>query len=131
MTAKGEAGPLKLFFDGGCRPNPGMIETAVVARGQIFMQRDIGHGSNGDAEWLALLHALRVAHELGADDIVLIGDAAMVVDQASGATKCRSPYLRTHLAAFQEASRAFKRVRVRRVGRHKNLAGIALARAAR
>lgn len=48
---------IKIFFDGGCRPNPGRIETAVVARGITYYRRDCGVGSNNDAEWLALIHA--------------------------------------------------------------------------
>jgi ribonuclease HI len=28
-----EGAAVKIYFDGGCRPNPGNIETAVVAAG--------------------------------------------------------------------------------------------------
>ena len=55
--------PLKLFFDGGCRPNPGRIEIGVVVRGVTHILDDCGHGTNSDAEWLAAIHALRIARE--------------------------------------------------------------------
>jgi ribonuclease HI len=118
---------LKLFFDGGCRPNPGPIETAVVARGIAYVRTDCGRGDNNEAEWLALRHALALAADLGARDVLLVGDSAVVIAQASGAGKCRSPQLQPHLAAFREAAAGFATVRLRRVPRSKNLAGIALA----
>lgn len=121
-------GPLKLFFDGGCRPNPGMMETAVAARGQIWHRPAIGHGTNDQAEWQALLDALDVAGELGATDIVLLGDSALVVAQASGALQPRPAFTGFH-ARFQEQSARFTRIRVRRIKRAQNLAGIALAKA--
>ena len=119
---------LKLWFDGGCRPNPGPIETAVVARGVTYHRAGLPAGSNNDAEWLALIHALEVARSLGASDVVLIGDSALVVQQASGAWKCRSAELARHLARFTDLSRDVARVRLRHVKRSHNLAGIALDR---
>jgi ribonuclease HI len=119
---------LKLFFDGGCRPNPGAMESAVVARGVTYYQRDIGHGDNSEAEWHAAIHALGVARMLGADNVILVGDSALVVGQAAGSARCRSAVLGAHLATFTELAVTFTRVRMRRVGRHQNLAGIALDR---
>lgn len=52
---------LKILFDGGCHPNPGRIEVAVVARGATYFIDDLGSGNSTDAEWLALLEALRLA----------------------------------------------------------------------
>jgi len=119
--------PLKLFFDGGCRPNPGMMETAVAARGQVWHRPAIGPGTNDHAEWQALLDALDVASELGAKDIVLLGDSAFVVAQASGTLKPR-PAFAPFLARYRELAAGFTRVRLRRIPRAQNLAGIALAR---
>lgn len=116
---------LKLFFDGGCRPNPGRMETAVVARGEVYLQADAGQGTSGEAEWQALLHALDVAAALGARDIVLISDSANVVAQASGKSKCATR-AQGHLAEFRARAAAFVRVRLRAVRRSHNLAGAAL-----
>lgn len=119
---------LKIYFDGGCQPNPGAMEAAVVVRGAAHFFRDLGHGTNNDAEWLALIAALRVALALEVAEFVLLGDAATVIHQANGVWKCRSPELQAHLAAF-DATRGGRPVRVRKVARSQNLAGIALARA--
>ena len=118
----------KLFFDGGCRPNPGPIECAVVHKGVRYYRHDNGHGTNSDAEWLAAIHALEVAKQNGESDIVLLGDSTLVVTQASGTARCRTAALEAHRARFAALARGFDSVRIRHIGRAQNLAGIALAR---
>lgn len=120
---------MKIFFDGGCRPNPGAIETAVVAAGETYHRTDHGHGDSNDAEWLALIDALRVAGELGLSDVILVGDSKTVVAQASGCARRVAPRFREHLARFRALAASFERVRIRHVRRTQNLAGIALERA--
>jgi ribonuclease HI len=115
----------KVFFDGGCRPNPGPIEVAVVAAGRTHVFHDLGYGTNGDAEWLALIQALRIARTLGTEDFVLLGDAVAVVGPANGTVKCRGSSA-NHLEVFRELAGA-STPRVRYIKRSQNLAGIALA----
>lgn len=116
---------MKIFFDGGCRPNPGAMEIAVVAAGRTTILRDIGSGTSADAEWLALIHALTIAQSLGVRDFVLLGDSADVVAKANGSMKCRGAAIQ-HFERFSAlASRAVPRVR--HIKRTQNLAGIALA----
>ena len=118
---------LKVFFDGGCRPNPGPIEVAVVVRGQVHLFDDLGPGSNTDAEWLALIKAFEVATALGETGFVLIGDARAVIDQANGKVRCRGEALQAHQARYAELAERFPPVRIRWTARSQNLAGIALA----
>ncbi|MEG3160680.1 reverse transcriptase-like protein [Sphingomonas sp. LB2R24] len=118
----------KLFFDGGCRPNPGPIEFAVVRKGVTYYRHDLGDGSNSDAEWLAAIHALDVAAQNGDRDITLLGDSTLVVTQANGTARCRSPELEAHRARFAALASDFDRLRIRHIGRTQNLAGIALAK---
>ena len=117
---------VKLFFDGGCRPLPIGMETAVVAGGREVVRTGLGAGTSMTAEWLALIDATRFAVELGVEDAVLLGDAAAVVAQANGAVRC-PPAHAAHLALFREMPRP-ARLRIRYVKRTQNLAGIALAR---
>lgn len=116
---------MKIYFDGGCRPNPGQMQVAVVARGVVHHVVNLGHGTSEQSEWLALLHALRLAATTGERDIVLLGDAAGVIAQANGMAKCRNP---ENLEQFQRQAATFDRVRLRHIRRNQNLAGIALAR---
>jgi ribonuclease HI len=122
------ANPLKIFFDGGACPNPGRIEVAVVARGQVHLFDDLGEGSSSDAEWLALLKGLEVARSLGVATFDLLGDSRSIIDQATGIIPCRSPSTRDHRARFIAAALATQPRRLRWLPRHQNLAGIALDR---
>lgn len=119
--------PLKIYFDGGCRPNPGKIEVAVVARGSTYFHDDLGLGTNTEAEWWALLVAAEFAAAHGAARCILVGDAQAVIDQANGVTKCSS-------ARADELKRAYLKIvadnpglRLRWLRRTQNLAGIALS----
>lgn len=115
-----------MYFDGGCRPNPGEMETAVVARGKLHHRASSGYGSSELAEWQALLDALAVARSLGVRDVLLMGDALAVIRQATGESACPSEKMRALRQDFVEQSLSFDRVRVRHIKRTQNLAGIAL-----
>lgn len=118
---------IKIFFDGGCRPNPGAMELAVFTGGVAHVDDDAGTGSSLDAEWLALIAALRLARERGLADFVLLGDAAAVVAQANGTMRARGDAAR-HLATFRALAGDGPAPRVRYIKRAQNLAGVALAR---
>jgi ribonuclease HI len=119
---------LKIFFDGGCRPNPGGIEVAVVASGVSYYFDDLGYGTSSDSEWLALRLALRLGQSLGERDFDLIGDCANVIAQANGALRCRTEAAAEHRERFLESASLRPPTRVRWISRTQNLAGIALAR---
>lgn len=118
---------IKIYFDGGCRPNPGRMETAVVMGGAAVVVRDAGIGTSLDAEWLALIGAMRLARELGLTNFALLGDALAVVEQATGVVPARGEAA-DHLAAFQALVGQGPLPIVRHIKRTQNLAGIALAR---
>jgi ribonuclease HI len=117
---------LKVFFDGGCRPNPGRIEAAVVVRGVSHLFDDLGQGTNSDAEWLALICALEVTHSMNLADIELIGDAIEVVRNANRALSigCATD---SRASAFLALCAGRPKPRIRWIKREQNLAGIALA----
>lgn len=119
---------MKIYFDGACRPNPGAMRTAVVARGQVYHRNDLGHGDNNDAEWLALIDALGLARVLGLADVTLLGDSALVVNQVNGIVRCRAPRFEERRAEFRHLAAGFPHLRVRWIGRSQNLAGIELER---
>jgi ribonuclease HI len=117
---------IKVFFDGGCRPNPGPMEAAVVMRGTAYFYDDLGTGTNSDAEWLALILALELAQSLGLEHIVLIGDAIEVIRQANQAL--RDAHTQPgHAAAFLALAGKGPPAKIRWLKREQNLAGIALA----
>ena len=117
---------LKVFFDGGCCPNPGRIEAAVVVRGVPHLFDDLGHGTNSDAEWLALICALESTQSLCLTDIELIGDALEVIQQAQRALSTGRAK-NGHAARFLDLIAGKPVARIRWIKREQNLAGIALA----
>jgi ribonuclease HI len=125
--------PVKIYFDGGCRPNPGQMETAVVHLGVVYHRRDCGVGDSNDAEWSALIHAAEIAVELNVDNAVFMGDSAFVVASArlalGGHVGGHSGRFAAELDRFQRLAAKLEHVRIRKVARTQNLAGIALAAA--
>lgn len=119
---------MKIFFDGGCRPNPGEMEIAVVAGGRLYHRAGLGRGSSHQAEWLALLHALEVARMLGERSMTVLGDSAAVINQVNGSSRRERPQVSSLLARFRAEALFFETLRVRHVRRTQNLAGIALAK---
>jgi len=117
---------IKLFFDGGCRPNPGPMEAAVVVRGVVHLFENLGHGTSGDAEWLALLCSLDLAHRAELENFELIGDSLPVIQDANDLLS-RPTARHIHAAAFLAAIEKIRPSRIRWIKRTQNLAGIALA----
>ena len=122
---------LKVFFDGGCRPNPGPMEAAVVVRGRPCFFDHLGTGSNTDAEWQALLCAIALARELGLQDVEFVGDSRDVTRAANlAASTGRATSAQT--ASFLALLAQYRPGRISWIKREQNLAGIALeARRAR
>lgn len=118
---------IKVYFDGGCRPNPGPIEAAVVIRGRAHYFDDLGTGTNTQAEWQALLCALRLALAVGLEDFDLIGDSREVTQAAADALSqghSAEPLAQAFLALAATCAPR----RVHWIRRAQNLAGIALDR---
>lgn len=118
----------KIFFDGGCRPNPGPIVTCIVHRGQAIIRRDHGVGDSCMAEWTALIEAARHAMTLPGQDLLLIGDSATVLAQARGDQRIGSPDLAALAAEYRAIIHDRSDLHLRWIRRGQNLAGIALER---
>ncbi|WP_238560128.1 reverse transcriptase-like protein [Sphingomonas sp. Mn802worker] len=117
---------MKVFFDGGLRPLPAGMETAVVIAGEASVARDLGAGTSMEAEWRALIAAARLVVARGLGPVVLLGDAAAVVAQANARVRASATH-REHMATFDELRGAHGAMRVRHIRRSQNLAGHALA----
>ena len=118
-----------MYFDGGCTPNPGMMEVCVVIDDKAHHQTQIGKGTNNQAEWLSLLWGLELAVKAGITDVEIRGDSMLVVNQANGVWQCRDAHLKTFLAEYHQLRKKFNRVNLVHVRRAQNLAGIAIEKA--
>lgn len=116
---------LKVFFDGGCRPNPGPMEAAAVVRGTPYFFDDIGAGSNTDAEWHALRCAIVLARDLGLRDVEFVGDS-LEVTRAANIALSTGRAMSEQAGSFLAILAQYRPGRIRWIKREQNLAGIAL-----
>ena len=117
---------MKLFFDGGCSPNPGMMEAAIVSDcGAVKLHiPDIGHGTNNVAEWVGMIMAITTAVDQG-QPVTILGDSKLVISQAQGIWKCNHEHLRKYLDEYKSIAATAKHpITLQHVRRHLNLAGI-------
>lgn len=117
---------LKVFFDGGCHPNPGPMEAAVVVRGNTHFFDDLGAGSNTGAEWQALFCAIILARDLGLQDVEFVGDSLEVTRNANLAMSTGQA-VSGPAATLLSILANYRPGRIRWIKREQNLAGIALA----
>lgn len=116
---------MKLYFDGGCQPNPGMMEAAIVSDcGTITIHHEkLGHGTNNEAEWISMIMAVTEVADRDLKGVTILGDSMLVVNQSQGTWKCNHAHLRKYLDAFKEIASGLD-IKVQHVRRNHNLAGI-------
>jgi ribonuclease HI len=120
---------MKIYFDGGCQPNPGSMEACVFVPDQPGIAKKVvhyrlDHGTNNKAEWLALLMAATLADECGYPDVEFLGDSNLVVNQANGTWRCKDASLQSVLELYRTLANNKPGWRCTHVRRHLNLAGI-------
>jgi len=112
------------WFDGSAHPNPGRIGIGVLLSGpageRVEISRRAGHGSSGDAEYLALIAALEKAVELGVPELLLYGDSQVVVQDVLLSPQAGAKALEEHRARVGQLMAALAQVHVRWVPRHRN-----------
>lgn len=112
-------------MDGGARGNPGPAAIAAVASepdGQILAERSelIGTATSNVAEYRALLLGIALARELGAEEVELIGDSALIAHQVRGEWKIKQDHLRPLRTKVVDALRDFEKWSIRNVPREQN-----------
>lgn len=93
-----ETGRVHLYFDGASRGNPGpaAIGWVLVSDSGIVAEdgATIGHSTNNQAEYEALIHGLRAAQQYGFDEIHIRSDSELLVKQLRGEWNTNDPVLR-------------------------------------
>lgn len=118
---------MKIYFDGGCKPNPGKMEVAIVVvhdDGQMDRHHEkLDQGTNNVAEWASFLWALGTALELGdTQNITILGDSQNVCKAAAGIWKVSAEHLKPYKRECDRMMEKFHG-RIEHVGRDYNLAG--------
>lgn len=114
-----------VHVDGGARGNPGPAAVGAVATGEdgaVLAERGeyIGEATNNVAEYRAVQLGLRLARELGADDVEVVNDSELVARQIGGQYKVKHAGLKPLFIETMAALREFDRWSVRNVRRAHN-----------
>lgn len=111
-----------IYFDGGCRPNPGLTSVGVVAEDGYEFYETRGQGTNNLAEWLAIIEAAAYGAKMAVEQLTLCGDSSLVINQAAGNWKIKRPEFRPLYTYLHEIITGME-VTFQHVRRAKNLAG--------
>ena len=99
--------------DGGSRGNPGLAAWGVAVlddEGRLLEGHSgfLGQATNNVAEYRALLEALRLAEERGAERVEIVADSELLVRQIEGRYRVKTPHLRP---LYEEALGRIRRFR--------------------
>jgi ribonuclease HI len=112
------------WFDGSAHPNPGRIGIGALLAGpageRLEISRRAGHGSSGDAEYLALIALLEAAVSLKVPELLVVGDSQVVVQDVLLRAGDSAKGLEQHHARVTELLAQLALVHVRWVPRHRN-----------
>ena len=123
---------LKIFFDGSSHGNPGPSGIGIIVFDEFGRVLDkfskfIGFRTNNEAEYHALIEALRRAMQLGAERVELYSDSELLVKQVKGVYSVRDEKLkRLHLKCLQ-LLKNFKEYKIAYVPRELNMEADRLA----
>jgi ribonuclease HI len=122
------AAPRKVIVnvDGGARGNPGPAAIAAVVTdpdsGDVLLERSetIGEATNNVAEYRAVMLGAELARELGANEVEMIGDSALIAHQLRGEWKVKEAHLRALRDAAREVLERVGEWSIRNVPRAQN-----------
>lgn len=117
--------PFLLQFDGASDPNPGLSgigwvlydsSRTIVQKGSKF----IGFATNNQAEYNALIHGIRNAHELGIQHLQIQGDSLLIVNQIKGLWKIKDSKLAILHQEAKSILTKFSSFTIEHIPRHLN-----------
>lgn len=113
------------FSDGGARGNPGPAGIGAVLYNEdnkkiAEISHYIGETTNNQAEYKALIAALRKAVELGAKEVISYLDSELVVKQLNREYKVKNAELAPLFLDIHNISLSFKKITFIHVPREKN-----------
>lgn len=113
---------LKIYSDGGARGNPGPAAVGVLIcneRGEALKEHHevIGETTNNVAEYTAVIVALELARNLGADEIDYFVDSELVAHQLSGKYRVKTPHILSLFRQVKAGEKFFKKINFTQVPR--------------
>ncbi|MBI4272270.1 ribonuclease HI family protein [Candidatus Uhrbacteria bacterium] len=113
------------FTDGGARGNPGpaAIGGVVIEKNsnkKISFHQYIGNTTNNQAEYKALIHAMKTAIECGASEIECFLDSELIVKQLNREYRVKDKDLGQLFLAVWNLSARLKKISFHHIRREKN-----------
>jgi len=126
---------LKIYTDGASWGNPGPAAIGAIVKDEqqkvlVKVSRYIGEGTNNQAEYQAVIAALKEAIRFKADSVTVYLDSELVAKQLNGSYKVRNLFLFPLHKEAAELCKKFTKLSVVLVGHEGNSEAHALAKAA-
>jgi ribonuclease HI len=124
---------VKAFFDGSAKPNPGIMTIGGIIlneKGSIIHEFSVhlGHGTNNEAEYNALLFLLSRLQIHKIDEVEIFGDSNLVVNQVNENWKIKVPNLRILKDRCKDEMKKFKFITLTHIFRKENFLADQLTR---
>ncbi len=125
MKSPGSEDRLIIYFDGASRGNPGRAGAGIwmtdgAGRKVSEVSRYLGHKTNNEAEYWALLLGLREAKRLGGRSLRIFTDSELVERQIKGIYRVRDLNLKALHRTVQENLKAFSSFEIESIPREEN-----------
>ena len=125
MKSSGREGRLVIHFDGASRGNPGRAGAGIwITDGEgrkiSEVSRYLGHKTNNQAEYWALLLGLREAKRLGGNTLHIFTDSELVERQIKGIYRVRDLNLKALHRTVQQDLKAFSSFEIESIPREEN-----------
>jgi len=112
-----------LYTDGGARGNPGPAGIGVVLEfnsQKKYFKKFIGHATNNQAEYQAVILGLEKAKELGAQEVDVFLDSELVQQQLAGNYKVKNQDLAALFIKVWNLAAGFKKIKYTHISRNDN-----------
>ena len=121
----------KIFTDGASRGNPGLAGAGIVIQcddGKVLTHKEfLGKKTNNEAEYLALILALKKAREAKIERVEVFVDSQLLERQIKGIYKVKAKNIFPLISKLREEKSFFKEFFISHVPREKNKKADALA----
>jgi ribonuclease HI len=111
---------LEVYIDGGSRGNPGESGVGVYFPAVVSIAEYLGTGTNNQAEYSALVTALRFAVFSRCEELMVFADSELVVKQIRGEYQVRNDSIRPLYTAAQRWIELIPRFSIHHVRREQN-----------
>lgn len=118
----------EIYTDGASRGNPGISAVAFIIRSENALEifsKSIGRHTNNEAEYIALLEALKRAREKGIYNVKIFSDSELMVKQILGIYKVKSENLKQLNEELKMILNMFKHYEIKSISRENNYIKIA------